>query len=235
MSANPLQIELDQQAGLSVAPWIVALACAAVLIVLMAQLVQRIPASLLQQAQPIVSNANLADARVSVSGRNLHLTGSIDIGQSPAALINELSLINGVNEVVDSLITIDPAQVAEQAALDFQQSLRSIDTTVVAFKPGSILFTDASRPVLEQILDLLIQHPDSRIRIEGHTDNTGTTTVNLRVSRDRAAAVANYFLNNGVVGNRLIVKGYGDTQPIAENTTEPGRARNRRIEISYVY
>ena len=78
-------------------------------------------------------------------------------------------------------------------------------------------------------------HPETRIRIEGHTDDTGPETVNLRISRERAQAVANYLANRGISDNRLIAKGYGSTQPIDNATTEAARSRNRRIEISYVF
>ena len=80
----------------------------------------------------------------------------------------------------------------------------------------------------------MVTYPETRLRIEGHTDNTGSEAANLRLSRERARAVASYLIARGISENRLIAKGYGSTQPIDDNSTDAGRGRNRRIEISYL-
>jgi outer membrane protein OmpA-like peptidoglycan-associated protein len=112
--------------------------------------------------------------------------------------------------------------------------LSAIDTSGVAFLPGSVAFTAASEAPLTQLQEVLEQYPQGRVRIEGHTDNTGPDSVNLRVSTERAAAVANYLTGRGISAEQVIVKGYGSTQPVDDNNTEVGRARNRRIEVSPV-
>ena len=70
--------------------------------------------------------------------------------------------------------------------------------------------------------------------ITGHTDNVGTSNFNLKLSKERAAAVKNYLVSNGVAADRLTSDGFGDTQPIGSNTTAAGRANNRRVEVKYV-
>lgn len=67
---------------------------------------------------------------------------------------------------------------------------------------------------------------------QGHTDNAGAAAANLKVSQDRAAAVKTYLVQtHGIVADRLTTSGLGDTKPIAENTSDEGRAKNRRVEL----
>lgn len=235
MNVSAQQIELDIPDTPSVFPWVLALACATCLVFLVNQLVDRIQATLLENARSEIASTEFKDIQVSISGRDLYLNGSIDIGNSSAELVTKLAQIEGVNRVDHSLTMIDPVQLAEISSQQFQRAISEIDISSVSFQPGSVSITTESTPALQQLVALMQQHPETRIRIEGHTDNTGPSAVNLRVSRERAAAVSNYLVNNGVSSDRLIVKGYGDAQPVDSNDSEAGRARNRRIEISYVY
>ena len=72
------------------------------------------------------------------------------------------------------------------------------------------------------------------IRVEGHTDNVGDDGFNLTLSRNRAAEVMAYLVDQGVDAGRLTSEGFGDTQPIADNETEEGRATNRRVEFRII-
>ena len=71
--------------------------------------------------------------------------------------------------------------------------------------------------------------------IEGHTDNTGDNAYNLELSQKRAEAVKKYLTEHGIDPVRLTPKGYGDAQPIADNSTPQGRAMNRRVEVKLYY
>jgi outer membrane protein OmpA-like peptidoglycan-associated protein len=84
---------------------------------------------------------------------------------------------------------------------------------------------------LNTLLALLTENPSLNITINGHTDNVGKPTDNLRLSTQRAQAVTNFLLKNGIAKNRLKTKGLGALKPIANNKTEVGRAQNRRTEI----
>jgi outer membrane protein OmpA-like peptidoglycan-associated protein len=90
----------------------------------------------------------------------------------------------------------------------------------------------ASDPVLRQILDLLKRTPALKLEIQGHTDNVGNDAYNQTLSEARAKAVVTWLTQNGVASARLTAKGYGKTRPIADNTTDAGRAKNRRVEIA---
>ena len=90
----------------------------------------------------------------------------------------------------------------------------------------------ASDPVLQQILDLLKKTPALKLEIQGHTDNVGNESYNQTLSEARAKAVVTWLTGHGVAAARLTSKGYGKTRPIADNATDAGRAKNRRVEIA---
>lgn len=85
---------------------------------------------------------------------------------------------------------------------------------------------------LNKLAEILKKYPDTNVLIEGHTDSTGREDYNMALSEKRAKAVQNYLIQQGVDSNRMTVKWYGETRPIAPNDNEEGRRQNRRVEIS---
>ena len=81
---------------------------------------------------------------------------------------------------------------------------------------------------------MLRRNPDLHVQIAGHTDSTGSDAYNRALSDRRAEAARKYLATTGVDGGRLASKGYGESQPAADNATEDGRAANRRTEIDVV-
>ena len=77
-------------------------------------------------------------------------------------------------------------------------------------------------------------YPETKWKIEGHTDNTGSQKLNKELSINRAKSVYNYFVSNGITAARLSYNGYGSDYPIADNNTETGKALNRRVAIVLV-
>ena len=101
----------------------------------------------------------------------------------------------------------------------------------VFFDTKSSELKNTSIVELDQLVLLLKENPSLKIRIEGHTDNVGKPEDNLVLSRKRAASVVQYLQKNGIDISRLTSSGFGETQPVAENNTEEGRAKNRRTEM----
>jgi outer membrane protein OmpA-like peptidoglycan-associated protein len=101
----------------------------------------------------------------------------------------------------------------------------------VTFAVDSTTISPAMRDVLDRVAQSLIQYPNSLIDVMGHTDSTGSDQYNLDLSRRRAEAVTNFLVSRGVARARLESIGYGEQYPVADNTTESGRAQNRRVEI----
>jgi len=85
--------------------------------------------------------------------------------------------------------------------------------------------------LLDEIVKILNDYPDYMMTIEGHTDNVGSDEVNLKVSRERANSVKNYFVSKGISTDRLSAEGYGESRPVANNKTAAGRAKNRRVAM----
>ncbi len=102
----------------------------------------------------------------------------------------------------------------------------------VTFGFDSSDLTNSARNALNDVAQILTQYTDTRVNIAGHTDSTGNADYNQRLSERRAEAVGNYLAQSGVSHNRLNMNGYGQTQPVASNATEEGRAQNRRVEIT---
>jgi outer membrane protein OmpA-like peptidoglycan-associated protein len=88
-----------------------------------------------------------------------------------------------------------------------------------------------SEPELERLLKLMNENPRLEIELSGHTDNRGSASANIKLSEERALAIVNYLIENGIDKQRLEFKGYGGTRPIASNANEVSRSKNRRVEI----
>jgi outer membrane protein OmpA-like peptidoglycan-associated protein len=101
----------------------------------------------------------------------------------------------------------------------------------IHFLAGRAEFTGDSEAALREIAVMLEAQPEWRIRVESHTDNTGTKMANMTLSARRASAVAAWLAGHGVKRLRLESTGMGDTHPIADNATEEGRAKNERVDL----
>jgi outer membrane protein OmpA-like peptidoglycan-associated protein len=101
----------------------------------------------------------------------------------------------------------------------------------INFDTGKSVIRDESRPIIEQIVQMMKSNPDLKIGVEGHTDNVGTPASNKTLSEARAKSVVSAIVGQGISPDRLSPAGYGQDKPIADNNTEEGRAKNRRVEL----
>lgn len=108
-----------------------------------------------------------------------------------------------------------------------------ISSTEVLFDLGKATLKPESKAVLDKIGKILVQVPDTKVEIGGHTDATGSDKTNMKLSDDRANAVRDYLLKSfsALKADNLSAKGYGKTVPVASNDTKEGRAKNRRVEF----
>ncbi len=104
----------------------------------------------------------------------------------------------------------------------------------VEFEFNSARLTQGSYPMLFYTFEVLQNHPDIKVEIEGHTDNIGSNEFNMWLSQKRAQTVKDYLVSKGIDANRMVVKGYGEEQPRATNKSAEGRALNRRIEFKII-
>ena len=124
--------------------------------------------------------------------------------------------------------------LARDAVLTCERDLSELlAESRIEFALSSATIRASSQTVLDQIAQIARNCP-GRLRIEGHTDNTGRATYNDTLSQNRAEAVRSALIARGVDEDRLIAQGFGSSDPVATNSNEAGRARNRRIEIKVV-
>lgn len=132
--------------------------------------------------------------------------------------------INGVDDDDGCPDSGDPRVVYEDGRFKVLET--------VQFEHGSATIKPESRSLLNQVALTIKANPQvKRVRVEGHTDDTGPRDLNLRLSRQRAHAVRDYLIRRGVSAKRLSAHGYGPDRPIAEGTSDEARAQNRRVEF----
>lgn len=131
-------------------------------------------------------------------------------------------LVKGMEQQMDA---------GAQAIVDAINASGRLDLYGITFATGQTTITPASNQVLGDVLAVLNANPDWKLRIEGHTDNVGNAAANQKLSEGRAAAVVAWLTGKGIAASRLTAAGLGATQPVADNATEDGRAKNRRVVL----
>jgi OOP family OmpA-OmpF porin len=133
-------------------------------------------------------------------------------------------------------LTIGDDQLFLNYTRDLYMSSIAVGKTVIInniyFNFDKSSLKEASFPELGRLTDLLNQNPSITIEISGHTDDKGSDDYNLSLSEGRAESVMGYLLDQGIAGQRMKAKGYGEAKPISSNLSESGRAENRRVEFT---
>jgi outer membrane protein OmpA-like peptidoglycan-associated protein len=101
----------------------------------------------------------------------------------------------------------------------------------IFFESGKSILTSASYSELNRLLSFMEDNPNIKLEISGHTDKTGSPALNFKLSEARASAVMTYLVQEGIERSRIEFRGYGSLQPISDNATPQGRAKNRRVEF----
>lgn len=174
-----------------------------------------------------VSRENLFWASVEPRGQAIRLTGAAPDYQAKKRAGDIAESVTGVIEVDNAIVIIGEAGTCQQ----------ELDTYLareeVTFKNGSSDVAESSFPLLGMLASIA-RNCDTRLEIAGHTDSVGDTEVNLKLSQRRADAVRKHLVQRGVHPEQLEARGYGESQPIADNESEAGRKTNRRIEFRVI-
>ena len=178
------------------------------------------------------SNLDLVDTRKRVAELQEEIRGLDEqlggVSQERVALVQRLEAEARIREqftTIENLFKRDEARVSREGN---RVTIRLVGLTFPS-KQANVL--PAHRELLQKVQKAADVFPRSQIVIEGHTDSYGSDETNLALSRRRAEAVSAYLATLGVPALRMSAVGYGETQPIANNDTEQGRARNRRIDV----
>jgi outer membrane protein OmpA-like peptidoglycan-associated protein len=144
------------------------------------------------------------------------------VGGSAGYLIGS-KMDKQAKEIKQNVPNATVERVGEGIGLTFNSGL--------LFKINSSVLSDTAHSTLDKLGDVLVKYPDENILIEGYTDDTGSADFNMKLSEQRANAVANYLQTKGIPASRLQVKWFGETQPKYPNDSEANREKNRRVEI----
>ena len=133
------------------------------------------------------------------------------------------------------------ASKLRQELLNTGVQVQVVDNQIYLIMPGNITFDSnesivksSFKPVLDSIAKVLNEYDKTYVNVAGYTDNTGSASLNKKLSNERADAVANYLIMKGVASTRINSAGYGSSNPIASNSTAAGREQNRRVEIKLI-
>jgi outer membrane protein OmpA-like peptidoglycan-associated protein len=140
--------------------------------------------------------------------------------------------------IVGAMIDKQERELRQIPGVDVQRTAdNQLNVSVkneVLFDYNSAALRSASRSTLQEMADVFQKYPQTTLRVEGHTDSTGSASYNQRLSERRANSVASFIENMGVSTSRIDAIGYGESQPRAANSTASGRQMNRRVEIKVV-
>jgi OOP family OmpA-OmpF porin len=166
---------------------------------------------------------NVTQVRLDISGANITLRGNVTSDGMRSQLENQLGQgLPTAYTVNNKLEVVAP----EQAVVD-----KALANRIIEFQSGSTVLTPAGQGILNDMAIALNKVGGRSIRVIGHTDDQGVAATNLELSLARANAVKAYLIEKGLRTESLTVQGLGSTKPIADNATDEGRRRNRRIEF----
>ena len=170
---------------------------------------------------------------LSFNGQSATVSGEVATADIKNRLLDEMRAVPGTKIEINDNITVVESRLSEDEA-KAQASLKQLLLKGIEFESSKDKITRAGAAVLDEIAVALKQNENAKIEVSGHTDSRGAAKANQRLSQRRAASVKKYLTRKGVARNRMTPRGYGSTQPIADNTTDNGRARNRRIEFRVI-
>ena len=144
---------------------------------------------------------------------------------------------DGVNDEEDKCPDV-PGTIANQGCPDIKEEItKKVNYAAqnILFITGSFKLAAKSNKGLDEVVKILQNDQDLKISIEGHTDHVGDAAKNQTLSENRANAVKQYFVRKGIDESRITANGFGEDQPISDNNTAAGRAKNRRVEMKLSY
>ena len=188
------------------------------------------------QASAVKAQADAAKAQADMAANQTVSSAAISAAQADAEQARIAAQTAQMNEhQADSDKAAMRAQLSEQlnTILETRDSARGLIVSMsdVLFDTGQYSLKPGAREKLAKVAGILIAYPGLNIEVDGYTDNVGGDEMNQKLSENRAGAVLNYLVKEGVTTNSVSAKGYGNSLPVASNENAAGRQENRRVEL----
>ncbi|MBI3195072.1 MAG: OmpA family protein, partial [Ignavibacteriae bacterium] len=149
---------------------------------------------------------------------------------NPLVADSDYGTVNDGMEVGRGSNPLDPKDDIPKETIKIEMG-QSLVLEGIIFQTASAEISPESESILEKVYNTFTENPELEVEIQGHTDNVGGKTKNLKLSEQRAESVKTYLVNKGIAAGRITTKGFGSKNPLADNKTEEGRQKNRRIEF----
>ncbi len=173
-----------------------------------------------------------------IIGNNVGKKGNTALGAIIGAAVGGVAggiIGNKMDKQAEKIKTEIPGakveRIGEGIRVTFDEANPDGSKAGVYFATNKYDINPNSKLALDKLIKIFNEYPETNLLIEGHTDDVGKDDYNYGLSQRRAEAVANYLRNTGIASPRLIIKWYGEAQPIADNTTAEAKALNRRVEF----
>ncbi len=173
-----------------------------------------------------------------VIGNNVGKKGNTALGAIIGAAVGGVAggiIGNKMDKQAEKIKTEIPGakveRIGEGIRVTFDEANPDGSKAGVYFATNKYDINANAKLALDKLIKIFNEYPETNLLIEGHTDDVGKDDYNYGLSQRRAEAVANYLRNTGINGSRLIIKWYGETQPIVDNTTAESKSLNRRVEF----
>ncbi len=175
----------------------------------------------------------------SISGENANESSVIAMNNFPPAtyplkINNNFEILfskEGYFNKTEKIVVNEMEDIEKVVMLTPIEVGASIVVEDLLFKTGKTDLDERSYRILDQLVDFMNQNPTVKIELQGHTDSDGSASFNQKLSEGRAQSAVDYLVNKGIDRSRMVAKGYGEEAPRATNSTDEGKALNRRVEL----
>lgn len=179
-------------------------------------------------------DVDIPDFAWKVEGDTITLTGTVP-SEDVKAAAEAAAKTAWPDAKIDNQIIVagaTPAAPAPNRCADVQADINDLLKTPINFATDGFAVADSSQGQLTQIAQKIKDCPDARVAVKGFTDNTGNDAINQPLSENRAKAVADFLVSQGIAAGNVTSQGFGSANPVASNDTPEGKAQNRRVEIA---
>ena len=207
-----------------------------------------IETDLLQRSRQALIEAGFSSTGLQFKGRDGVLSGTVASEEEAGEMLTITEQVDGVRAVENLLVVATSSTGVAQSQLPLdtptptrtglhvparEYEIEQIDLSGIRFAYAKADLNPDQVAPLQDVVAYLRQHPDMVIEVSAHTDSkNGTALGNMAVTQARADAIRNYLLSQGVNAAQVVAQGYGSVRPVADNETDDGREKNRRIEIT---